>query len=131
MTAATLGLFNVTVDGTNLEEVIGFSGFGETNDLIEVTNWDSPTGTKEHIGGLADGQEVTVTCNYIHDAAQQQAVVASVQAKTTLAWVVTYNTLDATYTFDAASIGYAINPGIDTQNQIEFTVKVSGGIVRS
>lgn len=127
-TSATLGKFNVTHAAANIEEVLSLSGLGKSNDLVEVTNFDSPAGTKEYIAGLADGSDVTITCNYIHDATAQLALIADVDSQATAAFTVTYDTTAKVYSFNAVCMSYQINPAIDSQNQIEFGIKVSGDI---
>ena len=63
---------------TSIEEVYSVSGVGKQNELIDVTNFDSPTGTKEFIAGLAEGSEITVEANYIPDATHQPVVMTAV-----------------------------------------------------
>lgn len=127
-TAATIGKFKVSIDASNLEEVLSVSGVGKVNDTIEVTNFDSPAGTKEYIPGLAEGSEVSIECNYIHDATVQAALIAAVNAGSSVAVILTYNTTDATFTFNAAAQGFEVVPGVNEQNRINFTLKISGDI---
>jgi hypothetical protein len=128
-TAATIGKFAITHDGANIEEVLSVGGVGKTNDLIDVTNFDSAAGTKEYIAGLADGSEVSIECNYLESAAGQTALVADVDAQATAAFVLTYNSA-VTYTFNAACMGYQITPSVSEQNKISFTIKISGDITK-
>lgn len=127
-TAATIGKWALTIDATALEEILSVSGLGKSNDIIEVTNFDSPAGTKEYIPGLADGSEISIECNYIDDAAGQIALQSAVNAGSNVAVVMTYDTTAKTYTFNAAAQGWTISPSTTDQNRIEFTLKVSGDI---
>ncbi len=127
-TAATIGKWTVSTDAANLEEVLSVSGLGKTNDTIEVTNFDSPAGTKEYIPGLADGSEISVECNYIDTATAQAALIASVDAGSSVAVIMTYDATAAVYTFTAAAQSWNIVPSTSDQNRIEFSMKVSGDI---
>ena len=129
-TAASIAKWNITHDGTNIEEVLSVGGFGKTNDLVDVTNLDSPAGTKEYIAGLADGAEITIECNYIDAGTGQGGLVTDVDAQATAQFVMTYNAA-TTYTFDAVCLGYQITPSVTEQNKISFTIKVSGDIVKA
>lgn len=127
-TAANIGKWALTVDAVALEEILSVSGMGQSNDVIEVTNFDSPANTKEYIPGLADGSEISIECNYLPAGTGQLALQASVDAGDSVAVVMTYDTTTATYTFAAAAQGWTINPSISDQNRIEFTLKISGDI---
>ena len=128
MTAATIGKWAVTTDGAPLEEVLSVSGLGKTNDTVEVTNFDSPVGTKEYIAGLAEGSEISIECNYLPAATAQVALVASVDAGGTVAVVMTYATTASTYTFSGVAQGWSVTPATSEQNKISFTLKISGDI---
>jgi hypothetical protein len=137
MTAATisrwkayLGSTGSPVTYTAIEEVFNIAGLGQTNDLLDVTNFDSPTGTKEYIGGNADGQEVTIEANYIHNATQQLAMVSAVVAKTNRQFRVSYVGVSPakTYTFTCTPLSYDIVPSVDNKNVIRFVVKISGAL---
>ena len=127
---AYLGSAGSPVTYTAIEEVFNISGLGATNDLVDVTSFDSPTGTKEFIGGLADGQEVTVEANYISSATQQLAMVSAVVAKVNRQFRVSYVGVSPakTYTFACAPISYEVVPSVDNKNVIRFVVKISGAI---
>ena len=127
-TAATIAKWAITTDAAPLEEVLDVSGLGKSNDTIDVTNFDSPAGTKEYIPGLADGSEITIECNYVAAATGQVALVASIDAGSSVAVVMAYATSAATYTFSAAAQGWTISPSTSEQNKISFVLKVSGDI---
>lgn len=127
-TAATIAGWTITADAVAIEEVLSVSGLGKTNDTIEVTNFDSPAGTKEYIAGLADGAEITVECNYIAAGAGQLAARASVDAGSNVAIVMTYAATTEIFTFQAAAQGWSISPSTSDQNRCEFVFKISGDI---
>lgn len=127
MTSATIGKWEITHAGTGIEEVLSVSGLGKTNQLLDVTNFDSPAGTMEYIAGLADGDEVTIECNYISDGTGQAALRADVDSGASAQFVLTYDA-SITFTFTAACISYSIVPSVTEQNKITFSVKISGDI---
>lgn len=114
---------------TDLEECFNISGLGETNALIDVTNFDS-AGSMEFIGGLADGQEITVECNYVQGATEQEAMVAAVKAKANLNFQIGYTGVspDDDYDFVGTPLEWTITPSVDDKNVIAFRIKVSGAI---
>lgn len=136
-TSAFVGGFQVeisdspspAVDYSTLPEVISISGVGQTNDLVDATHFGSG-GSREYIGGLADGSEITLECNYVANDADQEAVIAMVAAKTThtVRITVTGSSPNVTLTFAAAAIGWEIGPQVDDRNTISFTFKISGSI---
>lgn len=135
-TAATISSFKLALDNadspytyTDVEEVLSLSGFGKTNDLLDVTNFDSPAGTREFIAGLADGAEITAECNYT-GAAKQDALKTAVDNGETRSFRVTNSNPSPveTFTFLAVCIGWTIEPSATEQNRITFTLKVSGDI---
>ncbi len=113
---------------TELEEVLDISGFGETNELIDVTNWDSAVGTKEFVAGLAEGDEFTVECNYVPNATHQVAVRAAKGSTLPCRVRDTSTSPESTWSFDAVYLGYGIDPNVAEQNRATFTFKISGGV---
>lgn len=115
---------------TAVEEVFSISGLGKTNNLIDVTNFDSPEGTMEYIAGLADGQEIAVECNYIPGATQQQAMIDAVNAATNREFRVSYigSSPIEQFTFSGVPLSWVVVPSATERNTIQFTVKISGDI---
>lgn len=136
MTQATLGNFRFEIGTnaspsvlTNLEEVIDVSELGESLDLLDVTNWDSPAGTKEFIAGLAEGDEFTVECNFIPGAATHQKTIRGAKGST-LPCRLTYlgSSPNMVWTADVVVMKYTLGPSQAQQNRITFTFKISGGL---
>mgnify|MGYP001549257881 CR=1 FL=1 len=131
-TQATIGKWKVSVDTADtetpvyaeIEEVVSLSGMGATKPSVEVTNFDSPSLTKEFIPGLAEGETVAVECNYIHDAVVQTALQSG--AADSMPMQVTYNATDKTYTFRVSYEGWTLSPSISDANRISFNFKISG-----
>ncbi len=114
---------------TAISEVTALGGLGVNNDQIEVTNFDS-AGSKEYIGGLADGTELTIECNFLPADVAQQALIGDVDSKTTrnIQITITDGTTPKTYTFATAPLKWEIVPAVDSQNKLNFTLKISGTI---
>lgn len=110
-------------------EVTGIGGLGETNELIDVTTTCSG-GTREYIGGLADGSEITVDANLIVDSEARERFISDVKDKATRSYrVVIEDVAEATILtvwFRGAAIGYEFAFNLEEQNAISFTLKVSG-----
>lgn len=113
-----------------LEEVTDMSGFGETSELIEVTHFGSG-GSKEYIAGLADGKEITVTCNHILDAVQQGFVKGNKGNTGNIEIEYDDGVNTETYGFAAVYLGWETQPSQSDKNSIVFTFKISGGITES
>ena len=115
---------------TVLEEVTDLSGFGETSELIEVTHFGSG-GSKEYIAGLADGKEITATCNHVIDAVQQGNVKANKGQTGNVQIHYDDGTNQETYDFAVVYLGWETTPSQSDKNAINFTFKISGGITES
>src|SRR5512146_1632725 len=66
---------------TTVGEGRNIGAFGQQNDLIEVTHFQSTA--REYNYGLADGMEFTITMNYLPSDAAQVAALAAQAARTT------------------------------------------------
>jgi hypothetical protein len=110
-------------------ECISISNLGQTNDLIDATHFGSG-GSREYIPGLADGSEVSIECNYVQNNAAQEAFITDVKNKASRNFRVrvTDGSPETVFSFNAACLGWVINPAVDDRNTISFTVKVSGDI---
>ena len=117
---------------TRMCEVFGISGLGQVNALIDATTFCSG-GSREYIGGLADGTEVTLECNFETGSTAERSLIASVAAKETLGFRLAVDDGSPTmfFTFDAVCLSWTFNPSVDDRNTISFGLKVSGDIVIS
>lgn len=137
-TAAFYGGFGFKVEiatvMTSVEEVTDVSGFGEVLELIEATNFDS-NGSKEYIGGLADGKEFTVTCNYLTGATKAAAQrFLRANKGSTVSTEVSFNDgVDAaeTYSCDVVLMGWEITPSVSDKHSIAYTMKITGNITEA
>jgi hypothetical protein len=117
----------------DIEEVFSISGLGKTNQLEDVTNFDSPVGTMEYIAGLADGSEITIECNRIPDASpntEQENMIAAVNAQLNRNFQIAYVGVspEETFTFVGVPLSWTVTPSPTNRNTITFTVKISGDI---
>ena len=117
---------------TDIEEVFSVSGVGQTNQLVNVTNFDSPAGTQEFIAGLAEGDEITVEANYVPGATMQTQVMADVGTGSSRSakLVYTASSPNRSWSFTAVCLGYKIVPSPTERNTIQFAFKISGTITR-
>lgn len=114
---------------TPIEEVFALSGLGKLRELVDATHFASG-GNREYIGGLADGVEITVECNYVPGATMQQALIAAVNLgdNRNFRVIESLGSPDTVYAFIGSPLGWTINPAVDDRNTLSFTVKVSGDI---
>ncbi len=140
MTVATISGWSFAVDdaasppvSTALEQVTDISGLGVTNDLVEHTNFDSPSDTKEFTAGLAEGDEFTVECNYVPSATGQEMVMTAVDSGATRAFLASYTKVspDKTFSGSVVCLGYTPVPSVGDINKISFTFKITGAVTRA
>ncbi len=114
---------------TTIADGVALSGFGQKNDLIEVTNFQSTA--KEFIGGLPDGQEITFTANYIPNNSQHVALMTAVRASSTKDFrlVLPPTVTPRTFSFSAVCMAFSLSLGPNAALQMAFTVKISGAIL--
>tara|TARA_R100000951_G_scaffold23528_1_gene19720 strand:- start:8817 stop:9236 length:420 start_codon:yes stop_codon:yes gene_type:complete len=115
---------------SDFSEVTEVSGLGASTPLVDVTHFASTA--KEYIGGLSDGSEISVTCNFLANDTVQDALTGAGYNESGATFGLKFTTTDGTnsivYTFDVVNLGYEITPAIDDKNSIAFTFKISGAI---
>jgi hypothetical protein len=136
MTDATIGGFSFQLGDadspavfTPVEEVFGLTGLGKVRELVDATHFGSG-GNREYIGGLADGVEISVECNYVPGATMQQEMIAAVDlgANRNFQVVESLESPETVYSFVGSPLGWTLNPAVDDRNTLTFTVKISGDI---
>lgn len=112
-------------------QVQGISGFGETNELVDATTFCS-NGSREYIGGLADGEEMTLTMVFENDSVLA-AMRTDVRNKTNKngRLVVDAGSPSLIFTFAYTPLGWVLNPSVEDVNRIDYTLKISGTITES
>lgn len=114
-----------------LPEGSELTGFGEVTPLLDVTHYQSTS--REYIGGLADGNEFTVTCNRTHDSPNYQDAVIALKGLTRGMRVTETDSSESpnttrTYTFEVVVLGWNITPPVGDKVSISFDFKITGGI---
>lgn len=114
---------------TTIGEVVSIGALGQQNDLIEVTHLESLA--KEYIGGLPDGLEIAVVCNYKPTNAQQVALITAVTVGTSKNFKYTMPSGGGSLTFSFAALVLGWNIPSTTPNEavhLEATLKITGAI---
>ncbi len=113
-------------------EIDSMSGIGVKNDLVDVTTFCS-NGSKEYVGGLSDGKEVTFGANYSMSEPIQESLMADVDNKVTRNFEVQVDGASPPKAFalSLAMLDWEFNPSVTKQNVIKFIGKISGPIVRT
>lgn len=135
MSGFTFKLLSTSVSPNALvaiEEVLDVAGMGSTSPTLDVTNWDSAAGTKEYIAARAEGSEFTVTCNFVPNATGQRNAMAQADAKVNVACELRYTNSSPQRRMapTVACQGYTWQPGLNDQNKIVFSYKISGSLNR-
>jgi len=114
---------------TTIGEVTSIGAIGQRNDLVEVTHMLSTA--KEYIGGLPDGLEMDIVCNYLPTNVQQQTAYFKVAAGTVANFRMVMPTggSSLTFSFAALVIGWTVGPLTPNEAyKVTFTLKISGAI---
>ena len=139
MTAATLGNWSFVLGTsaspqvlTALPEVLDISGLGSVKELIETTSFDS-TSDKEYIAGLGDGVEFTVQQNYLPGNTAQEMQITAALAGNTRLFEARYTGVSPqkTVACSVVCLGTTFDPNHSSQNQIEFSYKITGALTYS
>ncbi len=115
---------------TTIGEVVSIGPLAQKKDLVEVTHLLSTA--KEFIGGLSDGQEISVVCNFLPTNTQQLALIAaaaSVTAAKNFKYVLPSGGGALTSAFSAIVLSSSVGPTTpNTATQVTFGLKISGPI---
>src|SRR5688572_8146804 len=123
MTAANIGRWKAYLGSTGspttytaVEEAFEVTGLGVTKGQEDATNFDSPANTREYIPGLADGDEVTIRCNYLPAGTQQAAWMTMIDAGVNRLFRVSYVGVSPakTFSFTGSPVTWRIVPAVDT-----------------
>ncbi len=115
---------------TTIGEVVNISPIAQKKDLVEVTHLLSTA--KEFIGGLSDGQEITVVCNLLPTNTQQVAMLtaaASITSAKNFKYVLPTGGGSLTSSFAALVLSSSVGPTTpNTATQVTFGLKITGAI---
>ena len=136
MTAFVGNIFFERGDGASPEvfdricQVFSISGLGEANSLIDTTSFCSG-GSREYVGGLSDGTEVTIEANYEQADANFGAMIDDVKGKVVGNYqiVVEDQSPFEVFSFSALAMSWTLNPSVDNRNTITFGLKITGPVV--
>jgi hypothetical protein len=112
-------------------EIDNISPIAVKKDLVEVTHLQSTA--KEFIGGLSDGQEITIVCNFL-PANQPQIDMLAYAATTSVAQNFKYTLPSASggtknTTFAGVVLSSSVGPTTpNTATKVTFGVKISGPV---
>lgn len=114
---------------TRICQVFGISGLGESNELVEATTFCS-LGNREYLGGLADGDEMTIECNYEQGDVNLLAMITDVKNKATRSFqvVAAHSSPNEVFSFSAVCMSWTLNPSVEDRNTISFGLKISGAV---
>ena len=115
---------------TTIAEVTSIGPISQQKDLVEVTHLESTA--KEFIGGLSDGQEIEVVCNYRPANAQQNALMIAAgtsSAAKNFQYTLPSGGGSLTFTFAALVLGSSVGPTTpNTATQVTYRLKITGSI---
>lgn len=119
---------------SNLENPEDGVTVGESTPLLRVTNLSDTS--ERYIGGLADGDEFSVTCNRLRASPSVQDQLIAAKGLTKSFRVVSTDRSVSPhdvehFIFDAVVLGWSLQPGIGEAAKIVFNFKISGGVTHS
>jgi hypothetical protein len=113
---------------SNFCAVSDAGAIGETKPLIDVTTLCDNART--YRGGLADGAQITLKCNFLQGDTVERALVAAFKASTQEVFrlEIDFTSPEEYFQFHAAVIGWNVNAVVGTKSDITFILKISGGV---
>lgn len=102
----------------------------QMDDEIEVTNFGSPDGVKEYIGGLTDPGECTFSINYVPGGATEKLILDAKATKRPVPFKFTWPN-GVTWSFDLLIRGFQPTAPLNDKLTAEITGRVSGSVVRA
>ncbi len=114
-------------------EIDSMAGIGVKNDLVDVTTFCSG-GSKEYVGGLSDGKEVTFGANYAAVEPLQEGLMADVDGKVVRNFEVQVGAAapySHVFAMSMTMLDWEFSPSVSKQNVIKFIGKITGPIVRT
>jgi hypothetical protein len=110
----------VSINGTNVGELVKVSGVTKTRDQIESTNFASANGYKTFVNGMRDGGTIRIETHFDPADAGQVAIDTAFEAESTVAIVITMPTaFGTTWTATANVAGVGIGD-VDRDGLVPF-----------
>lgn len=115
---------------TTVAEVTNIDGPGLSRAIPEATHMESPNGYREYIGGLKDGEEVTLECNFLPGNATQDPddgilslFESGIRTNFQIVWPFSPT---VTWQFAGVVTGFQPTTPVDDKITISVTIKVTG-----
>lgn len=102
----------------------------QMDDEIEVTNFSSPDGVKEFIGGLTDPGECSFNVNYVPGGPTETLLFDAKATRKPRAFKITWPN-GTTWSFDLLIRGLQPTAPLNDRLVLQVTGRVSGSIVRA
>ncbi len=113
---------------STITEVFGLAGPNLVQDVIEVTNHDSPQGFKEWIGGLLEAGEVSGQINYQPTNATHAGMRSDLLAHTKRNFNIVWPPAGPTWAFSALITKFDIKASEKSQLIADFSLKITGPV---
>lgn len=134
-----VNLNDATVSPENfvsIPEVSDVSGIGESKPTVDVTHYASSA--REYIPGLAEGNEVTVTCNRVHASPDVQSQIIDLckngynrNVRVTITDESVSPNTTRIYTFNAAWLSWDTTPPVGDKVMLTLGFKISDAVTIS
>ena len=113
---------------TTILEEVSIANFGALSQLVEATHLLSAA--KEFLYGLAEGSEMTLTCNFLVTDTTQANMIADQTNKVTRNFKLVFPTSpNKTFSFAALVLGWNLPSIVPNEPvHVTFTLKISGAI---
>ena len=116
-----------------IPEVSDVSGVGESKPTVDVTHYASTA--REYIAGLAEGNEITVTCNRVHSSPDVQAQIIDLckngynrNMRITITDQSVSPNTSRVYTFMASCLSWNTTPPVGDKVMLTLGFKISDAV---
>jgi hypothetical protein len=101
---------------------------GESSPQIDVTTLCDDA--RAYRGGLADGAQISLKCNYIQGDTATRALYAAYKSRTNQNFrlKVDETTPEEYFQFAASVLGWNVTAPVGAKSEVTFTLKISGGV---
>lgn len=124
---ATSGGTDGTEVFTTVAEVKNIAGPNLSAGIIDVTNMDSASNTREFVSSLVDPGEITFDINLLGGSAQHKSLMTILQARTKKNWRLYFTDAVPSYlAFQGYITGMGFNAGIEDILSASCSIKVTG-----
>lgn len=113
---------------TTIGEHFQSSPVGATKPLVDFTHHESPNTFREYKCGVADGDEINASANWVASETGQAAVRTAFNAGTPYNFQVISPDTDETAAFAAIVTHHDVDRPLDDRQVFNFTLKITGNI---